>query len=85
MSSIAAPTLHCPMRRSRPWSRRCCCRHQPVGSVCFDETNVPPPVQIPALEQELLLSLLPKDGNDARGVVLEVGRLVLGCGGQRLV
>lgn len=44
-----------------------------------------PPAQIPALEQDLLLSLLPKDGNDARGVVLEVGRLVRGCGGQRLV
>lgn len=28
--------------------------------------------QIPALEQELLLSLLPKDENDARGVVVEV-------------
>ncbi|KAI7837553.1 hypothetical protein COHA_008568, partial [Chlorella ohadii] len=28
--------------------------------------------QVPALEQELLVSLLPKDQNDARGVVLEV-------------
>ena len=31
-----------------------------------------PNTQIPALEQELLLSLLPKDENDARGVVVEV-------------
>ena len=31
-------------------------------------------VQVPALEQELLVSLLPKDQNDARGVVLEVRR-----------
>ena len=30
-------------------------------------------LQVPALEQELLLALLPKDEADERGVVLEVG------------
>ena len=31
-------------------------------------------LQVPALEQQLLLALLPKDEADERGVVLEVGR-----------
>ena len=31
-------------------------------------------LQVPALEQELLLALLPKDEADERGVVLEVGQ-----------
>lgn len=49
-----------------------------LGQACLSCTPVPhapafrPNTQIPALEQELLLSLLPKDENDARGVVVEV-------------
>ena len=44
---------------------------------------IPPghPAQVPALEQELLLALLPKSENDARGVVVEVrwrGRVASG-------
>lgn len=38
---------------------------------------------LPALEQGLLLALLPRDGNDERGVILEVGGTGAAGGGRQ--